>query len=58
MEHALPLEEQAEFPSLGSRARWWGRFERDLLAWLSSPEGRFAAWEARRAVGQTTPGSG
>ena len=24
-----------------------GRFERDLRAWLETPEGRFAAWRAR-----------
>ena len=33
-----------EFPTCGFRARRWLRFERDLQAWLETPEGRFAAW--------------
>jgi hypothetical protein len=47
-----PVEEQIEFPRVGSRARRWGRFERDLRAWMESPPGRFAAWEARRAIAE------
>jgi hypothetical protein len=47
-----PQEEQAEFPVVGSRARRWGRFERDLHSWLASPDGRFAAWRAREAVAE------
>jgi len=43
-----PIEEQEEFPTCGFRARRWLRFERDLSAWLDTPEGRFAAWEAGR----------
>ena len=45
----VPLEELSEeFPTCGFRARRWLRFERDLQAWLETPEGRFAAWEAAR----------
>lgn len=47
---ALPAEERADFPRTGVRARRWYRFERDLRAWLATPEGRFAAWDARRTV--------
>jgi hypothetical protein len=39
----------AVFPEYGARARAWVRFERDLRAWMESPEGRFAAWRAGRA---------
>jgi hypothetical protein len=39
-----------DFPRAGSRARRMQRFERDLRAWLRTPEGRFAAWEARRQI--------
>jgi hypothetical protein len=43
------VEEQHEvFPAFGSRARCIKRFERDLAAWLDTPEGRFAAWDAGR----------
>jgi hypothetical protein len=45
------VEEQHHvFPAFGSRARCMKRFERDLGAWLATPEGRFAAWDARRAL--------
>lgn len=44
-------EEQADFPLVGARARRWGRFERDLGAWLASPDGCFATWRAREAIG-------
>jgi hypothetical protein len=40
--------EPTDFPRYGSRARAWSRFERDLRAWLETPEGRFAAWRAAR----------
>ena len=46
-----PIEEREEFPTGGFRARRWLRFERDLQAWLDTPEGRFAAWDATQAVG-------
>jgi len=46
----VPEEEQADFPSTGARARQLKRFERDLEAWLSTPEGRFAAFTAGAAV--------
>ena len=46
-----PIEEREEFPTAGFRARRWGRFERDLQAWLDTPEGQFAAWAAARDVG-------
>ena len=39
-----------DFPRAGSRARRMHRFERDLRDWLKTPEGRFAAWEARRQI--------
>ena len=49
----LEVEELEEFPTVGFRARRWLRFERDLNAWLGSPEGRFAQWCAAEAVGDT-----
>ncbi|MGH2451040.1 MAG: hypothetical protein ACRDGE_07190 [Candidatus Limnocylindria bacterium] len=36
------------FPRAGFRARLWRRFERDLRAWLATPEGRFAVYCAER----------
>jgi hypothetical protein len=45
-----PVEELEEFPKAGFRARRWLRFERDLEAWLETPEGRFASWAAVKAV--------
>jgi hypothetical protein len=45
-----PVEELEEFPKAGFRARRWLRFERDLYAWLGSPEGKFAQWCAMEAV--------
>jgi hypothetical protein len=44
-------ELDADFPKAGFRARRWLRFERDLHAWLKTPEGAFATWRAVRAVG-------
>jgi hypothetical protein len=38
------------FPHVGFRARRWLRFERDLRAWLDTPEGRFEAWCAAQQV--------
>jgi hypothetical protein len=53
MRWAEPLaDEQEEFPRAGFRARRWLRFERDLLAWLATPEGQFAAWWAKEVVGE------
>ncbi|MGD9570879.1 MAG: hypothetical protein AB7V62_03200 [Thermoleophilia bacterium] len=49
------ISEPEPFPQYGARARVWGRFERDLRAWLDTPEGRFAAWEAALAVGDPVP---
>jgi hypothetical protein len=46
----VPIDERDQFPTVGSRARRFKRFERDLRAWLKTPEGRFAAWEARRQI--------
>lgn len=45
-----PQEELEDFPTCGFRARRWLRFERDLQAWLDTPAGQFAAWEATRAT--------
>jgi hypothetical protein len=45
--HDVRTGEREGFPRYGARARIWGRFERDLRAWLETPEGRFAAWRAR-----------
>jgi hypothetical protein len=45
-----PVEEQDDFPSCGFRARRWLRFERDLHAWLDSPQGAFARWSAVQAI--------
>ncbi len=42
-----PVDEQIDFPQVGARARMWSRFERDLEAWLQTPDGAFAAWLAR-----------
>jgi hypothetical protein len=36
----------AVFPEFGARARAWARLERELRAWMESPEGRFAEWRA------------
>jgi hypothetical protein len=47
---SVPIEEREEFPQVGARARRFKRFERDLQAWLATPEGGFAAWRARRQV--------
>jgi hypothetical protein len=47
----VPIEEREHFPRVGSRARRFKRFERDLHAWLATPQGRFALWNARRRVG-------
>ena len=46
------VEEHEEFPRAGFRARRWLRFERDLLVWLETPEGRFAQWCAAEVVGE------
>jgi hypothetical protein len=47
---SMPQEEREDFPAVGARARALKRFERDLHAWLATPAGRFAEWDARRAV--------
>jgi hypothetical protein len=47
---SMPQEEREHFPAVGSRARALKRFERDLHAWLATPGGQFAEWNARRAV--------
>ena len=46
----IPAEEHDHFPTAGFRARRWLRFERDLAAWLASPEGAFARWSAARVL--------
>jgi hypothetical protein len=46
----VPIEERVDFPAAGARARRLKRFERDLHAWLATPEGRFAAWYAHTAI--------
>jgi hypothetical protein len=46
----VPDEERDDFPRAGYRARRWQRFERDLGAWLATPEGRFARWRAQQDV--------
>ena len=46
----MPHEERDSFPEVGARARALKRFERDLQAWLGTPDGRFAQWDAQRAV--------
>jgi hypothetical protein len=46
----VTIEEREEFPRAGVRARRFKRFERDLQAWLATPEGRFATWEAQRRI--------
>jgi hypothetical protein len=54
MVRSMETEElHEEFPRAGFRARRWLRFERDLQAWLDTPEGRFAVWCAGEAVGET-----
>jgi hypothetical protein len=47
---SMPHEEREDFPAVGARARAFKRFERELEAWLATAEGRFATWNARRAV--------
>ena len=47
-----PVEEREEFPKAGFRARRWLRFERDLRAWLETPEGQFARWCAMEVVAE------
>ena len=42
--------EFADFPRVGSRARRWNRFERDLYAWMNRPEGQFECWLASRKI--------
>jgi hypothetical protein len=54
MEH-LPLEERTDFPTLGSRARQWRRFEDGLTNWLDTPEGQFSTWCARRQLQDAHP---
>lgn len=44
MQHA---HDESQFPRHGARARLIARFERDFEAWLDTPEGRFAVWQAR-----------
>jgi hypothetical protein len=52
------VDEQHEvFPAFGSRARVLKRFERDLAAWLATPEGRFAAWDAHRTLSGRADGA-
>jgi hypothetical protein len=46
----MPQEEREDFPVVGSRARAFRRFERDFATWLATAEGRFAEWNARRAL--------
>ncbi len=53
----MPQEERDTFPAAGARARALKRFERDLHAWLQSPDGRFAQWDAQRAVSGCTVGA-
>jgi hypothetical protein len=48
--NVVPPEERSDFPRAGYRARRWLRFERDLRAWLATPDGRFASWRAERDV--------
>jgi hypothetical protein len=47
-----PVEEREDFPKAGFRARRWLRFERDLRAWLGTPDGQFAQWCAAEVVGE------
>ena len=49
----VPIDERRDFPLVGARARCLNRFERDLAAWLATPEGRFATYEAKRLVAAT-----
>jgi hypothetical protein len=51
----VPIEEREDFPDVGARARRLMRFEHDLRAWLETPDGRFAAWHARRLVEAEAP---
>jgi hypothetical protein len=46
----MPQEEREDFPAAGARARAFKRFERDFAAWLGTAEGRFAEWNACRAL--------
>lgn len=53
--HEVRTGDRDDFPLHGARARLWGRFERDLRAWLGTPEGRFAQWRAQAAVAPSRP---
>jgi len=53
----LRTSHATDFPRYGARARIWSRFERDLHAWLETPEGRFATWRAEQAAGRPAPAS-
>jgi hypothetical protein len=57
MESVQIEKEHEQFPRAGARARRFKRFERDLRAWLQTPEGQFAAWRARRQIERVTPRS-
>jgi hypothetical protein len=46
----LPVEERADFPAAGARARQWRRFEDALHGWLATSEGQFVTWCARRQI--------
>jgi hypothetical protein len=52
----MPVAELADFPTTGFRARTLARFERDLSAWLSTCEGRFASWTAQRLIEEPVGG--
>ncbi len=41
------MTREPDFPVHGARARLLARFDRDFRAWLDTPQGRFAVWEAR-----------
>ena len=48
---SFPDVEDADFPTTGSRARRFARFERDLIAWMQTGDGMFARWTAEQPAG-------
>lgn len=50
MQQDTTVEHSERFPHVGFRARRWQRFERDLHAWLRTPQGGFVRWCAQQQV--------
>jgi len=55
LEPAQLGNDHGEFPAVGARARALKRFERDLRAWLATPDGQFATWAAQQRIAGEAP---